>query len=203
MRKIWTSLGAAGVLVAAAIVAVAVVGTMAVAQEGQGEDSVDQDRPVRRHAAILDEALAELVDEGVIDEAIADQVRERMKLKAQERRAEFGGEFRPGRRHALRHLLDFAERHPLSGALEDGVIDADELAELFEEHPFLDPDGPFARFLDESLEDGQVTTEEIEEGLAELRESLEGRMFDFRRRAFRGFERFGTDSAPDAEETDV
>lgn len=201
MRKLWSSLGAAGVLVAGALVAVAVVGTMAVAQEDPGEGSIAGEPPVRRHAALLDEALAELVNEGVIDEAVADQVRERVALKARERSEEFEGAFRTRPRHGLGHLRDFVERHPLAGALEDGVLDADELDQFFTRHPLLDPDGPFARFLDEALEDGQVTTEEIEEGLAELRESLDGHGFDFHRHPFRPFERFRPDTAPDVEQT--
>ena len=49
--------------------------------------------------------------------------------------------------------------------LEDGVIDAAELAELPEGHPLADPEGPAAEYLD----DGQLTEDELAELRAQRR----------------------------------
>jgi hypothetical protein len=49
--------------------------------------------------------------------------------------------------------------------LEDGVIDAAELAELPEGHPLADPDGPAADYLD----DGELTADELAEIRAKFR----------------------------------
>lgn len=43
--------------------------------------------------------------------------------------------------------------------LEDGVIDAGELAELPDDHPLKDPNGPAAGF----LEDGELSVDELRE----------------------------------------
>ena len=51
--------------------------------------------------------------------------------------------------------------------LEDGVIDATELAELPEGHPLADPQGPAADYLD----DGQLTEDELAELRSQLRPS--------------------------------
>jgi hypothetical protein len=188
MRKILTSLAAAAVLVAGAFVAASVVGSSALAQE-----TGDEAPTVTRHAGLLADALGELVDEDVISQAQADAVQGRVELKAEERREEFG-EMRPG--HGRRGPGGF-EKGPMlfgSDAFEDGVLDADELAELPDDHPFLDPEGPFAGF----LEDGQLT-------LDELREALESGEFGLRSRGFRGFgeghRSFGSDTPSDAAAT--
>ncbi len=52
----------------------------------------------------------------------------------------------------------------LGGLLEDGVIDAAEIAALPDDHPLKDPNGPAAEYLD----DGQLTADE----LSQLREEL-------------------------------
>ncbi len=52
----------------------------------------------------------------------------------------------------------------IGALLDDGVIDADELAELPEGHPLTDPDGPAADYLD----DGQLTVEELRELRSQL-----------------------------------
>lgn len=182
MRKILTSLAAAAVLVAGAFIAASVVGSSAFAQE-----SGDEAPTVTRHASLLADALGELIDEDVISQEQADAVQERVELKAEERREEFG-EMRPGRgRRGSGGFLG-------SDVFEDGVLDADELAELPDDHPFLDPEGPFAAYLD----DGQLTHEE-------LHEALENGDFGFRGRGFRGhgggFGPFGSDTSDDAAST--
>jgi hypothetical protein len=47
----------------------------------------------------------------------------------------------------------------MGGLLEDGVIDATELAELPDDHPLKDPDGPAADF----LADGELTEDELKQ----------------------------------------
>lgn len=98
--------------------------------------------------------LAGLVESGVLDEAEATAVGDVLRELREAAREEAGEEgFRPGRRHPVRAGFRLHE------LLEDGVIDADEVAGLPEDSPILDPDGPFAPY----LEDGQLTQEEMEE----------------------------------------
>ena len=150
MRKIFTSLAAAGVLVAGAFVAVTLVGSAALAQETE-DTSV-----VTRHGNLLADALAELVDEDVLSQDQADAVQDRIELKVEEHREQFG-EFDRPRGH--RGPGDFGLKHLFIGPdlLDDGVLDADELATLPEDHPLFDPEGPIAEYLD----DGELTLEEL------------------------------------------
>lgn len=154
MRKILTSLAAAGVLVAGALVAVAIVDSSVSAQEGETDTPT-----VVRHTELLADALGELVDEGVISQAQADAVRERVQTKAEAHRQEMAerlGELPHfGRRGHGFHFEGFVD----PDVFDDGVLDADELAELSEDHPLRDPEGPFAEFLD----DGELTLEELRE----------------------------------------
>jgi hypothetical protein len=158
MKKVLAALAASGVLIAGGFVTAAVSApSTAVAQEAPetGDDVV---RPER--GAILDEVLDQLVTDGVIDSDQATAIRDALEAKHDEMREQFGDH--PGfRKH--RGFRD-GDRPNMRGFLEDGVIDADELAELPEGHPLADPDGPAAEYLD----DGQLTTEELEELHGEL-----------------------------------
>jgi hypothetical protein len=188
MRKILTSLAAAVVLVAGAFVAATVVDAAAVAQES------DTDTPtVTRHGALLADALSELVDEEVISQDQADAVQERVEQKAEERRQELIEEF--GER-PFRGRGGFGHFHGGPGlapeAFEDGVLDADELAALPEDHPLRDPEGPLAEYLD----DGQLTLDELREAHENGELEHQGRHF---RGPGRGFGPFGGDTTPDAE----
>jgi len=173
MKKVLAALAASGVLVAGGVATAAIsTPATAVAQEQTEEapDETTSDDMVRpERGAILEEVLDSLVADGVITSDQSDQVAAALEAKHDELRAEFGDRprHRGMRGDGLRLLL------------EDGVIDADELAQLPEDHPVFDPDGPFADYLD----DGQLTVEELDEIKGELApgEGFRGR----------GFGRFG------------
>ena len=157
MRKTLTAVIAAGVLVAGAFVATAIAGNQVSAQEAPSEDSAVErpDHPGR--GEVLDEVLSGLVADGVIDQGQADAVAAALRAKGEELREqrEQWREENPGR---------FKRGFRLGGLLEDGVIDAAEIAALPDDHPLKDPNGPAAEYLD----DGQLTADE----LSQLREEL-------------------------------
>lgn len=155
MRKILAALAASGVLVAGAITAAAVTDSgVAVAQETtEGEATTEAPaRPERGQH--MDEVLGGLVEDNVITQEQANQIKAAFEEKAAELREEFGdrGRRAPGFRDGFRRGFD------IGGLLEDGVIDADELAELGSGHPLNDPEGPAADYLD-----GGLTQEELQE----------------------------------------
>jgi hypothetical protein len=161
MRKTLTAVIAAGVLVAGAFVATAVAGNQVSAQEAPSGDSAVErpDHPGR--GEVLDEVLSGLVDDGIIDQGQADAVAAALRAKGEElreqreqRREENPGRFERGFKRGFR----------LGGLLEDGVIDAAEIAALPDDHPLKDPNGPAAEYLD----DGQLTADEM----SQLREEL-------------------------------
>lgn len=139
MRTIIASLAAAGVLVAGAFFASSVVPAPADAQVADTETTSPR---AEARQEILDEVLAGLVADGTITQAQADAVSTAITDKAAELRSE---------RQAMRELI--------KSFLEDDVITSDELAQLGDDHPFNDPDGPFA----EAAEDGEITKEELRE----------------------------------------
>ncbi len=150
MRRIITAAAAAGLLVAGAFVATTITSDSASAQviEAQvDETQTDTERPER--GAHVVEVLDTLVADGTLTQAQADAVQEALAAKAEELRAE--REERRAERQAAREVV--------REMLEDGVIDAGELAELGDDHPFNDPDGRFA----EAAADGQITEEELKE----------------------------------------
>lgn len=137
-------------------------------EAGEGADGTARARP--QHRDVLGEALDELVADGVITQEQADDVRAAVTAKREELRGERGarGGGPPGFRGlgpAFGHLLD------------DGVIDADELAELPDGHPLADPEGPAGPYLD----DGEITEDELDELVTEMRSQG---LFPFER--FRG-----------------
>jgi hypothetical protein len=148
MKKIVVCIAAAGVLVAGAFAASMVVDGQALAQTGDelGVERTDIPRP----EGILDEVLGELVADETLDQDQADAVKaaleaghEEVRTQLDERRGE-----KPGK----------AERDPaMAEMLEDSVIDAGELAELTDDHPLKDPNGPAAEF----LEDGELSVDEL------------------------------------------
>ncbi len=121
-----------------------------------------QDRATRpERGFLLDDVLGDLVADGVITQEQADEIAaamtarmEELRSELQERRGEFG--------FLGRHGLDFHGR--FGDFLDDGVLDADELAQLPENHPLNDPEGPAAPY----LEDGQLTQDELDELKAEI-----------------------------------
>ncbi len=161
MRKALTAVIAAGVLVAGAFVATAIAGNQVSAQEAPSEDSAVErpDHPGR--GEVLDEVLSGLVADGVIDQGQADAVAAALRAKGEELREqrEQWREENPGR-----FERGFRRGFRLGALLEDGVIDAAEIAALPDDHPLKDPNGPAAEYLD----DGQLTADE----LSQLREDL-------------------------------
>ena len=103
-----------------------------------------------------DERLAALVEAGTINQSQADAVKAALLEKHEELKANRqDGDRRGDRRGRLRAQIE--------ELLEDGVISADEIAELPDGHPFNNADGPFA----ELLEDGQITQAEWDAFVAE------------------------------------
>ena len=159
MKKILTSLIAAGVLVAGVAVAGIVAGSSAEAQGVPAEEGAPPSVKPER-ATVIQDVLDELVAEGEITQGQADTILAALQEKREELRASHQDGHRRGFRRGARFGFN------LRGLIEDGVIDAAELAELPEGHPLTDPDGPFA----EALEDGEITAEELREVREELRE---------------------------------
>ncbi len=150
MKKIFVSIAAAGILVAGAFAASTIVDGQAIAQTVD-EPAVER-LDIPKPGEILDEVLADLVADDTLDQSEADAVKAALEAKHEEVRAQLD-ELRPedpGR----------AERAAaMDEMLEDGVLDADELAELPDDHRFNDPDGPAAEFLN----DGELSVDELQE----------------------------------------
>lgn len=151
MRKIVASIIAGGLLVGAAFAAAAVSGGPASAQE---DDTVEPTGRSWRPGHILEEVLADLVEDGTLSQDQADAVTEGLQAKVEELREDHPGLGRHPLRRAFR----------LGALLDEGVITADELAELPDGHPLEDPDGPAAEY----LEDGEITADEFRSLLQEL-----------------------------------
>ena len=160
MRKIITALAAAAVLVVGAFTAAALSSPGTAAAQDATDDALSVDTPERsKRGDVMAEVLDKLVADGVISRGQADAVATAFKEKATELREERGDRPHRGDQRSRRG-------HKLRGLLEDGVIDADELAGLGEAHPLNDPDGPAAGYLD----DGQITMDELKELHSQLRE---------------------------------
>lgn len=144
-KKLIAGLATAG-LAASAGIATAVVAApgLAVAQE----DTEEAPQVPGSHRG-PGRVFADLVADGTLDDDEVAAIRDVL----QDLRSDEAAGDRPTRRHPAR--TGFA----LHEFLEDGVIDADELAALPDDHPVLDADGPFAPY----LEDGELTAEELEE----------------------------------------
>lgn len=191
MKKILASLAAAGVLVAGVATAAVVTGSSAAAQETPDDDTTTVVERPERGEAIRD-VLEELAASGEIQlsETEIDTILEALEEKWEELRANRpqghrGHGFRRGFHRGAGFGFHIRE------LLEDGVIDAAELAELPDGHPLTDTDGPFAEAL---ADDGQISQQEFEDVIAELREEMQERFGD------RGFgPRFGEDAEPDVE----
>jgi len=159
MKKIFVSIAAAGVLVAGAFTASAIVNGPALAQttEAPTAEAPTDGRPdFLRPGEIVDEVLADLVADGTLERGDADAVKAALEARYEEVRAEMEAwrSENPGR-----FERGFKRGFAMGGLLEDGVIDATELAELPDDHPLNDPDGPAAEF----LADGQLTKDELKQ----------------------------------------
>ena len=157
MRKVLTALVAGGLLVGAAFAA-SVIGDAGTASAQEiTEEGAEIDRP--RRPGILDAALDELIAEGMINSDQAQAIKEKVAAKVEEFKAEHpnaGHPFRRGARFGF-HLAQL---------LDDGVITADKIAELPDDHPLKDPDGPAAEYLD----DGELSLEELRQLRQEIKE---------------------------------
>lgn len=138
-RKVMAAITAGAILVGAGVAA-SMVSAPQVASAQESDGTGEEGGLLYKGLAILEEVLAGLVDDGTIDESQADAIVAAVEAKAEEIRAE-----REARRELMRQFA------------EDGVFTADELAQLGEDHPFNDPDGPYA----EAAADGELTLEEI------------------------------------------
>jgi hypothetical protein len=149
MKKVLASMAAAGVLVTGAFVASAITDGPASAQVPDTTVADDAAPGDPGMAGPLEEVLDGLVADGTLSQAQADEVESRLRAAHEER-----SEVRMERREERR-----ADRQQIREFLEDDVIDGDELAQLGDDHPFNDPDGPFA----DAASDGQITREELRE----------------------------------------
>ena len=183
MRKILTSLIAAGVLVGAGV-SYALLSPPVVASAQGDEDTAttvvedpdtesetddttggttDERRGPHRGfgpfgGGLVDDVLDDLVADGTITQAQADAISEAMEARRDELKSQRGEGF-PGRGFGHRGGPGGFGGPGLGSLLDDGVIESDELAELPEDHPLLDADGPAAPY----LEDGELTMDELEE----------------------------------------
>jgi len=148
MKKIFVSLAAASVLVVGAFVASAVSSSFA---EAQSPDTTATEQPQRpERGAILAEVLDGLVSDGTINQSQADAVEGAILAKREELKEKYGDRGPRARAHRLGILR---------GLLADGVISADEIAALPEDHPLRTGDSRLSELLDD---DGQITREELE-----------------------------------------
>lgn len=162
MRKIIVSIAAAGVLVTGAFVASAITTTEASAQTDEAPVVTDSaTRPDR--GAILDGVLDDLVTDGTLNQGQADAVKDALVAKHEEIKEKFGDRMERRERRQEMH-------EKIEGWLEDGVISADELAELDVDLPRFE-DGPLA----EALEDGQITQAEWDAASEERKANREAR----------------------------
>ncbi|MGB5656327.1 MAG: hypothetical protein WBN35_06920 [Acidimicrobiia bacterium] len=170
MKKIFVSIAAAGVLVAGAFAASTIVDGPALAQatEAPAAEAPTDVRPdFPKPGEILDEVLGDLVADGTLEQGDADAVKAAVEARHAEARAgmEAWRQENPGR-----FERGFKRGFALGGLLEDGVIDATELADLPDDHPLNDPDGPAAEF----LTDGRLTEDELKQLGEQLHERRAG-----------------------------
>jgi hypothetical protein len=140
MRKVIAVFSVAALVVVGAVAAVAQT------------DDTDEDAPVRERIHEPGEILAEVLEgfvPGTLTEDEVDEILAAVEAKHEELRAE-----REAHRAEMEQFRD-----QMHSFLEDGQLTADELAQLPEDHPLLDPDGPAVEY----LEDGQLTADELTE----------------------------------------
>jgi hypothetical protein len=162
MKKIIISMAAAGVLVVGAFAASTITSSSVSAQSD--EPPIETEEVRRPHpGAVLDQVLADLVEEGTLDTEEAAAVKDGVAAKWEEIKEKYGD-----RRDRREHRREMREQIQLW--LEDGVITEDEIAEL----PFDLPrseDGPLA----EALEDGKITQAEWDAFIEQRRADRESR----------------------------
>jgi len=139
-RLIWLPLAGALLIAGAAVVAAAptVVSNASDVARAAGQHLLAA-------GSLLQDVLDDLVGEGVIDQSQADAIADELETRVAEKRAEMK-QLREQAQATLEQLRTF---------LEDGVISAEELAQLPADSPL--------RNLDSFLDDGQLTTEELQQ----------------------------------------
>jgi polyhydroxyalkanoate synthesis regulator phasin len=141
-RLIWLPV-AGFLLIAGATVAAAAPSIVSVLPSTSG--TVD-DAVGLRVGGLLEEVLADLVNDGVINQEQSDAIVDALEAKVEERRAEA-----ETRREEMRQAWE-----QIQGFLEDEVITQDEINQLPEDSPLRDAFNSIA-------EDGQITLEQLRE----------------------------------------
>ena len=127
------------------VTALVVVGAVAAVAQTEETDDVPpvreriQDR-IHKPGELLADVLEGFVP-GTLTEEEADEILAAVEAKREEIRAE---------REAHRAEME-QFREQMWSFLEDGQLTEDELAQLPEDHPLLDPDGPAAEYLEDGL----------------------------------------------------
>lgn len=127
------------------VAALVVVGAVAAVAQTEETDDVApvrdriQDR-IHEPGELLAEVLEDFVP-GTLTEEEADEILAAVEAKRDEFRAE-----REAHRAEMERFRD-----QMRSFLEDGQLTEDELAQLPEDHPLLDPDGPAAEYLEDGL----------------------------------------------------
>ncbi len=132
-------------------------------------------REIGGPGSLLEEVLADLVTAGTITQEQSDAIVGALTTRAEERRAEFEAQ-----RVQMREMWT-----QIKGFLEDGVISADEIAQLPADNPFTN--------LSDILADGQVTLEELQSVAP-----FGGHFFDGPGRGHHAPRDSGTEPEPDA-----
>ena len=157
MRRLMIGAATVGALVTGGVVgaAVAAPAPRAIQTEQTTTTTIPQKE---RPAGVISETLDQLVVDGVITREQADQVAAALAAALADRVRDrpFGGGLGLGFR--------------LGSLLDDGVITAEELAQLPDDHPLKDSDAPLA----EALEDGQITAAELRDAYQRPHRFLRG-----------------------------
>ena len=140
-RLIWLPVAGFLLIAGAAVAAAAPSIVSVLPTAGAVDDAVGL-----RAGDLLEEVLADLVDQGVITQEQSDAIVGALEAKVDERRAEA-----EARREEMRQTWE-----QVQGFLEDGVITQDEINQLPE-------DSPLREAFNSIAEDGQITADQLRE----------------------------------------
>lgn len=126
-----------------AVGALVIGGAVAALAQTEGDDQAPTTETAEhKRMPLMSEVLGDLVADGTINQSQADAITAAL----EEKRAE------------VREKIE-AHRELMRSLWEDGVLTAEEINQLPEDHPFRDSDGPVAEYLD----DGELTKDELRE----------------------------------------